>query len=268
MSAEGSIMDAYFRAPPISRSLATAAFTLSIAIYMGVVSGGPFIFAPYYIFKFPPEIWRFVTAFLITGPNMGLLFDSYFLYQYLSQLEVGNPRFPRKEDFVWYLMFVSGVIVTINYIFSLPFVMFLPALVVALCYTATQDQRGMKTNFYFISIPAQLTPYCMILINLVFPGAAMTMLLQVQGLLAAHLFNFLTNIWPQFGGTGKSLLPTPPFLTKVVDSVRGASETIGGVASRAVSGESAARSTGQATGAFSGPLPASWRSRGPGRRLG
>lgn len=58
----------------------------------------------------PPQIWRFGTAFLLTGPALGLLFDTYFLYSYLSQLEVGNARFSRKEDLVWYLMFVGGTI--------------------------------------------------------------------------------------------------------------------------------------------------------------
>lgn len=69
-----------------------------------------FVFYPQLIWKMPPQLWRFGTAFLLTGPSLSLLFDTYFLYSYLSQLEVGNPRFPRKEDLVWYLMFVGGTI--------------------------------------------------------------------------------------------------------------------------------------------------------------
>lgn len=133
-----------------------------------------------------------------------------------------------------------------------------------MCYTVTQDQRGMKANFYFITIPAQLTPYCMILVNLLFPGGAMGMLLQIEGLVAAHLYDFLTRIWPQFGGSGRSLIPTPRFLTTVVNRVSGLTANFGPAPARGVGG-----STGRTTGASTNPpLPDSWRSRGPGHRLG
>lgn len=131
-------------------------------------------------------------------------------------------------------------------------------------YTVTQDQRGMKANFYFITIPAQLTPYCMILVSLLFPGGVSDMILQLLGLVAAHLYEFLTKIWPQFGGTGRTLLPTPAFLTTAVNTVSGWTANIGAGPGRMAGGAS----TGQATGASRGPLPDSWRSRGPGHRLG
>ncbi|KAL6849510.1 hypothetical protein ACO1O0_009051 [Amphichorda felina] len=176
-----NMMEAYYRAPPIARTFATAVFVSSIVTVLGILPTQLFIFHPYFIWKFPPEIWRVVTSFFITSPNLGLLFDTYFLYQYLSQLEIGNSRFSRKEDLLWYLMFVSGTILIFDAILGFSFLLFLPGLIVALCYTVTQDQRGMKASFYFITIPAQLTPYCMILINLLFPGGAMRMILQIEG---------------------------------------------------------------------------------------
>lgn len=91
-----------------TRTFATAVFVSSISTVLGILPVQLFIFHPYFIWKFPPEIWRVVTSFFITSPNLGLLFDTYFLYQYLSQLEIGNSRFSRKEDLLWYLMFVSG----------------------------------------------------------------------------------------------------------------------------------------------------------------
>ena len=33
------------------------------------------------------------------------------VFQYLSQIETGNPRFPRKEDVLWYLICVSTMII-------------------------------------------------------------------------------------------------------------------------------------------------------------
>jgi hypothetical protein len=32
------------------------------------------------------------------------------VYQYVSQLELGHPRFPRKEDLLWYFMFICTTI--------------------------------------------------------------------------------------------------------------------------------------------------------------
>ena len=89
------------------------------------------------------------------------------------------------------------------------------------------------------------------------------MILQIGGVVAAHFYDFLTRIWPQFGGTGKSLLPTPKFLTTVVNTVSGLGANVGTRRPAAAGG-----STGRTTGASTGPLPDSWRTRGPGHRLG
>ncbi|UNI18957.1 hypothetical protein JDV02_005186 [Purpureocillium takamizusanense] len=256
-------LESYWQLPPLSRTLATATFALSLAIHTGLLPGWWFVWAPRFLWMFPPQIWRFATAFLITGPKLGLLFDTYFLYSYLSQLEVGHPRFPRKEDLIWYLMFVGGSIMTINYLTGFGFVAFLQALIVAICYTVTQDQRGMKVSYMFITIPAQLMPYAMILINLLFPGGVMNMLLQAQGLVAGHLFEFLTRVWPEYGG-GSNLIPTPAVLSTIVQAT-------GSIQGRVTGGGGARPSdqaSGRTTGASRGPLPDSWRTRGPGQRLG
>ena len=81
---------------------------MSAAVHFGMLSGTYIIFHQYFLWKFPPQIWRLFTAFLLTGPQLGLLFDAYFSYQYLSQLERG--RYSKKEDLLWYLTFICGTI--------------------------------------------------------------------------------------------------------------------------------------------------------------
>ena len=152
---------------------------------------------------------------------------------------------------------------TINYLTGFGFVTFIQALSVAMCYTVTQDQRGAKVNYMFITIPAQLTPYAMILANLLFPGGAMNMLLQVQGLLAAHLFDFLTIIWPEYGG-GRNLIPTPAFVSSAVQAATAAQSRV----AAATGLQPADEASGHGSGMSRGPLPDSWRTRGPGQRLG
>ncbi|KAL0943974.1 der1-like family protein [Colletotrichum truncatum] len=114
------MLDVYWQAPPIARTLATATFVTSVSVLLGIVSPYWFIFMPDYLYKIPPQIWRLGTNFLLTGPQLSLLFDTYFLYTYLTALEVGNPRFARREDVVWYLMFVCTVITVSLYITASP----------------------------------------------------------------------------------------------------------------------------------------------------
>lgn len=142
---------------------------------------------------------------------------------------------------------------------------FTQALITAVCYTATQDQRGAKASFYFVQIRAQLVPYCMMLVTLLFPGGAFTAMVMLTGLVAAHLFDFLTRIYPQFGG-GPNLLPTPPFLSRLINTPRVNERAYGTAFRPGPAAGSGARTTGSSSGG--GVLPDSWRSRGPGHRLG
>ncbi|KAF6836166.1 DER1-like family member protein (centromere/microtubule-binding protein CBF5) [Colletotrichum plurivorum] len=257
------LLDTYWQAPPIARTVATVAFVTSLSVLLGIVNAYYLIFVPEYLFKFPPQIWRFGTNFLLTGPQLGLLFDTYFLYHYLTALEVGNPRFQRREDVVWYLMFVCTV-TTALCTYLMGGGAFLPALILAMCRTVTQDQRGMKANFYFVTIPAQLTPFCMMLVSLLFPGGYYNFMLQLMGFLAAHLYDFLSRIYPEFSG-GPNLIPTPAFLSRLVQTPRMYRREYG-TAVRGGGGQSTGSSTGASLG--NGPLPDSWKTRGAGRRLG
>ncbi|KAH7318580.1 centromere/microtubule-binding protein cbf5 [Stachybotrys elegans] len=266
MSATQDIMATYWRLPALARNMATAVFFLSVSVYTGLLSGRLLIHHPYYLWQLPPQVWRLVTSFLITEPQLGIIFDTYFVYQYLGQMEMGmGARFARREDVLWYLMVVGSFILTLNHILGFGYSFFLQGLIIAMCYTVTQDQRGMKANFYIITIPAQLSPYCMIAINLVMPNGVGKIPLQIMGLVSAHLYDFLTRLWPEFGG-GRNLLPTPAFVSNLVRTPRVLQRTYG-TAIRSGTREPD-NSTGTTTGAQRGPLPDSWRSRGPGQRLG
>jgi Derlin-2/3 len=109
MSSE--IMTAYWQAPPLARTLATAIVITSIGVHFGLLPFYWVMFDSHRLFSFPPEIWRLVTPFLISGAQFGLILDPYFAYQYLSQLETTNPKFSRKEDVLWYLITVGGIII-------------------------------------------------------------------------------------------------------------------------------------------------------------
>ncbi|KAK7959529.1 uncharacterized protein PG986_004383 [Apiospora aurea] len=249
------IADAYWATPPIARTVASAVFASSVGVYTHMLSSSPFYFHWRLLRAFPPGIHRVVTSFLLTGPGLSVLMDTYFVFTYLSQLEKSNSKFTRKEDLIWYLMFVGGIIITLNSLFT-GAGGYLQALLIAMCYTATQDQRGQTAHFYIITIPAQLMPYCLLLVQLLFPNGWYMVKIGLTGLVAAHMHDFLVRLYPEFGN-GPNLIPTPWFISWIMETPR-VSNTSYGSATVPPRG-------GSPRG---GPLPDSWRTAGPGRRLG
>ncbi|PQE16614.1 centromere microtubule-binding Cbf5 protein [Rutstroemia sp. NJR-2017a BBW] len=251
-----SAMDVFWAAPPISRTLAAGALTLSILVYTRMLPGYYVIFYLSSLLKFPPQLWRLLTSFLITGPDLGIIFDTYFLYTYGSKLETASPRFSQPGDFMTYVLFGLNVLVTGGVVFT-------SALVLAFAYTSTQDDRGMKATFFVVTIPAQFIPYAMLLMTLIMsgPGAAK---IQATGLIAAHLHDFLTRLWPTFGG-GRNLVPTPEFIKRRFQSTQ---PTVTSRGYGTAFAPPQRNDSGSASGSSGGVLPESWRSRGSGHRLG
>ncbi len=50
----------------------------SLLVYGGLVSWSYFVYHTSYIFKFPPQLWRLVSSFLITGPQLDIILDPFF----------------------------------------------------------------------------------------------------------------------------------------------------------------------------------------------
>lgn len=143
--------------------------------------------------------------------------------------------------------------------------MFLQALSLAFAYTYAQDNPTRKVSFFIITFDAKFLPYSMLLLTFIIdgPDAAMT---QVTGLVAAHLYDFLTRIWPTFGG-GRNYISTPAIVKGLFGSKPGSAQPRGfGTAMQGGRGgrdDASARTTGRSTG-FGG----AWDGRGPGQRLG
>ena len=99
-------------------------------------------------------------------------------------------------------------------------------------------------------------------------------LLQATGLVAAHMYDFLTKIWPEYGG-GRKLIDTPLFVRKWFEKPNGTASqrSFGTAYSGSSTGPQNAgqqRQTSSGGGwasGFSGGSGA-WSSRGSGRRLG
>ena len=180
----------------------------------------------------------------------GWYLEPYILLPFSSSLSSlcwhGNKKVPANQRIQF-----------LNSIFTGAYV-FLQALLIALCYTANCDLRGQTAHFYIITIPAQMMPFCLLLVQLLFPDGVQNLKVGLCGLVAAHLHDFLTRIYPEFGG-GPNLIPTPWFMSYLVRTPRVENRAFGQVFN--------ARKEKDDSGS-GGPLPDAWKSRGSGRRLG
>jgi hypothetical protein len=73
---------------------------------------------------------------------------------------------------------------------------FLPALSLAYAYTYAQDNPTRQVNFFIINFDAKFLPWAMLFMTFIIDGPEHAYT-QFAGLIAAHLYDFLTRIWPQ-----------------------------------------------------------------------
>jgi len=136
---------------------------------------------------------------------------------------------------------------------------FLPALSLAYAYTYAQDNPTRKVSFFIITFDSKYLPYAMLFMTLIMDGPD-SALPQATGLIAAHMYDFLTRIWPTFGG-GTNYITTPP----VVKGWFGARP---GVAQARPYGSAQMGGAGGAAAAAASGRGTAFDARGPGRRLG
>jgi len=62
----------------MGRTIVAAMFAESALVYGGLVRYDHTVFYIPWIFKFPPDLWRLLTSFLLTGGGYSFFFDLYF----------------------------------------------------------------------------------------------------------------------------------------------------------------------------------------------
>ncbi len=116
-------------------------------------------------------------------------------------------------------------------------------------------------SIFVISFNVIWLPLAMLLMTFIMagPNAAMN---QATGIVAAHSYDFLTRLWPTFGG-GKNYISTPVIVKRWFGADRPNTQTRGyGTAYRPAL-PAPGRGTSSGFGFFS-----TWGTRGQGQRLG
>ncbi|KAL4883102.1 hypothetical protein BJY04DRAFT_206694 [Aspergillus karnatakaensis] len=240
-----SAMDDFWSLPPVSRTLTALTFVESALVHSQSISYYLVPFIPKLLFKFRSEIWRVGTPFLLTDPKLNFVFDLYFLYTYSSRLESGSPRFSTPGSFFVYVLFVATVIM--DSIWG-------PG-------CSHRDNKGTRTMFFVVEIPTLLLPWARLALTFVVSGWYRASI-EFTGIVAAHLYDFLTRIYPTFGG-GKNYISTPGFVRRwFTRSLRGGQERVYGQAFRPPNED------GESSSGWTSAVRGAWDSRGSGRRLG
>lgn len=251
-------MDVFWTLPPVTRTITAAAVVVSALGYANIISLMQFVFFKQVVFttKMMPQLWRCMTGFFITKPKFAIVLDPYFLYQYGSGLERESSRFSQPGDFFVYTMFVGSAIVALaGYVLSA--YTFLPALSLAYAYTYAQDNPTRKVSFFIITFDAKYLPLALLFMTLIIDDGEQA-LAQATGLIAAHLYDFLTRIWPTFGG-GNNYIKTPAIVKQWFGATGGSQQARPyGMAQQGRTTTAEPAPSGRSTGS-------QW---GPGRRLG
>lgn len=194
-----------------------------------------------------------MTCLLITGPKLGILFDTYFLYVYGAKLEISSPRFSQRADFVTYICFSCGIILILNLLITYGHAL-ASALALSFITTSIRDSWDQPITLIILQMPAQYLPYAILLLTLIVhsPQAA---LIQATGLVAAHIYDLLTGLYPNFG-IKRNLITTPLWVKRMFGTQNVVERPYGTAAMPGVTGKAA------------WGLDMSWQRFGPGRTLG
>jgi len=119
--------------------------------------------------------------------------------------------------------------------------------------TSTFDSWDEPITLFVLKMPCQYLPYAFLFLSLILEGPQSAMI-QATGLAAAHFYNLMTGLYPNFG-IQRNLITTPGFMTKIF----GTQDVVQRPYGTAMPGV-----TGQAAWG----LDLSWKRFGPGRTLG
>jgi len=146
--------------------------------------------------------------------------------------------------------------------------MFLQPLTLALAYIFAQENPNQRMTFYIITFSTKYLPYAMLAMTFVTAGPTEAMR-QATGLLAAHSYDYLTRIWPQFGG-GRNYIQTPEIVRRwfARPPASAQSRAYGTAFQGRPAGAPPAQNVGRPGGGWASGFSSGWNGRSGGRRLG
>ena len=188
--------------------------------------------------------------------------NAYAIQQFATAVVASYiPRFVFSPLYMTYLESLLTLRQTVaGYLLEAPILT--SALMLAFIYTFAQDNRGQKAHFIILQIPVEFLPWAMLTLTMIMGGPTAA-LQQGTGVLAAHLYDFLTRLYPTFQG-GRNYIQTP----NVIKRFFGADQTTVTNKPYGTSIRPGQALPQQPTTGWGSGLSGSSGGRGQGRRLG
>ncbi|KAI4347044.1 hypothetical protein L6164_007893 [Bauhinia variegata] len=201
----------YNSLPPISKTYGTLCFLATTAYQFGLYHPAHIALiheAVFYRF----QVWRLITNFFFLGKfsiNFGIRL--LMIARYGVQLEKG-PYDRRTADFLWMMIFGALTLLVLSAIpiFESSFLGI--SLVFMLLYVWSREFPNSQINIYgLVQLKAFYLPWAMLALDVIFGSSPIP---DFLGIVAGHLYYFLTVLHPLSGG--KNIIKTPVWVHKVV----------------------------------------------------
>ncbi|XP_057957687.1 derlin-1-like isoform X2 [Malania oleifera] len=197
----------YNSLPPICKAYGTICLLATTAFHLGLYHPAHIALSYQLIFsRF--QVWRLVTNFFFLGKfsiNFGIRL--LMIARYGVQLEQG-PFGSRTADFLWMMIFGALSLLALAAIPMLWTPFLGVSLVFMLLYVWSREFPNAQINIYgLIALKAFYLPWAMLALDVIFGSSILPDLL---GIIAGHLYYFLTVLHPLAGG--KNILRTPAWV--------------------------------------------------------
>ncbi|XP_062090928.1 derlin-1 isoform X2 [Humulus lupulus] len=201
----------YKSLPPISKAYGTLCLLATLGAQLQLYDKSSIeLDYRYVIYRY--QVWRLITSlFFLGGFSINFGIRLLMIARYGVQLEKG-PFDRRTADFLWMMIFGALTLLVLSLIpgFGTPFLGI--SLVFMLLYVWSREFPNAAINIYgLVTLKAFYLPWAMLALDVIFGSKIMPDLL---GIVAGHLYYFLTVLHPLAGG--KNILKTPmwvyPFL--------------------------------------------------------
>ncbi|GAV75703.1 DER1 domain-containing protein [Cephalotus follicularis] len=202
----------YYRSlPPVSKAYGVTCLMTTSALYLGLYYPSTIALSYEDVIK-RFQIWRLITNFFYLGPfSFPFAIRLIMIAKYGVSLERG-PFDKRTADYVWMLIFGALSLLVIS---ALPFLRspFLGASIVfMIVYMWGREFPNARVNIYgVVSLKGFYLPWAMMALDLIFGSPLKP---DILGVIAGHLYYFLTVLHPLAGG--KYIFKTPLLVHKLV----------------------------------------------------
>ncbi|XP_021286833.1 derlin-1.1-like [Herrania umbratica] len=201
----------YESLPPVSKFYGVACLMTTSALYLGLYDPWNIALSYEDVFK-RFQVWRLVTNFFFLGPfSPSFAIRLIMIARYGVLLERG-PFDKRTADYVWMLIFGALsllVMAAIPFLWT-PFMA--DSLVFMIVYVWSREFPNAQISIYgIVTLKGFYLPWAFLALDLIFGSHLMP---DIIGMVAGHLYYFLTVLHPLAGG--KYVFKTPLWVHKLV----------------------------------------------------